>query len=290
MSAGLVPVIDLSLPEAEVLPQIDAACRDTGFFQISGHGIDANLCRSALQVGMSFFAMPEEDKLALERSFESPWGYYDRELTKNRRDLKEIFDFAPNEEAPWPSALPEFQTLLASYSQAVHQLALHVLELCVGAYGGSGLQTQFGHDHSSFCRFNHYPVGIGEGLGISRHTDAGGLTILLQDQQPGLEMYCHGQWQLLQPVADTFTVNIGDMLQLWSNDSYTAPLHRVRASDTSSRYSIAYFLNPSYDAVIEPQGKEPVYRPLSWAEFRSLRAQGDYGDYGEEVQLSHYKI
>ena len=81
-----------------------------------------------------------------------------------------------------------------------------------------------------------------------------------------------------------------------SNDLYRAPLHRVLAMTEHERYSAPFFYNPSYRAAIAPlpgvarRRGGARYRPIPWAEFRRLRAEGDYGDYGREVQIGDYAI
>ena len=89
-------------------------------------------------------------------------------------------------------------------------------------------------------------------------------------------------------------INIGDVIQVWSNDRYRAPLHRVLANTTQSRYSAPFFLNPGYDTVYAPlagalDGARPRYRPINWGEFRAGRAAGDYADLGEEIQISDFR-
>lgn len=239
-------------------------------------------------------------KKKLERERDQPWGFYDRELAKNSRDRKEIFDFSPRESAPWPETLPGFRDTLERYVEQVQRLSMRLLGLITTSLEceHEGITRCFASDHSSFCRLNYYPceepadavidVPLAE-LGISEHTDAGALTVLLQDQHAGLQVFRDKTWHTVPPLAGAFTINVGDMMQVWSNDAYCAPLHRVLASVEASRYSIAYFLNPSYDAIIDPCAAEPNYRSVLWREFRDLRAQGDYSDYGEEVQISHYR-
>lgn len=86
------------------------------------------------------------------------------------------------------------------------------------------------------------------------------------------------------------------MMQVWSNDRYTAAIHRVRAMDEVDRYSIPFFYNPSAETRVEPltaavrDGEPARYRPISWAEFRGQRTDGDYADYGPEVQIARYRI
>ncbi|MEZ5504271.1 MAG: 2OG-Fe(II) oxygenase family protein [Halioglobus sp.] len=155
----------------------------------------------------------------------------------------------------------------------------------------------FGSDHSSFLRLNYYPpcAAPDQHLGISHHTDAGALTVLWQDQQAGLQFFHNGSWCTVAPVPGALVINIGDIVQVWSNDRYRAPLHRVLASATESRYSAPFFFNPSYDTNYAPvsgalAGSAPRYRAINWGEFRTLRAAGDYADVGEEIQIEHYRI
>ena len=78
------------------------------------------------------------------------------------------------------------------------------------------------------------------------------LTVLLQDGVSGLQVFHDGYWHDITPVPGAFTINIGDMTQVWSNDAYRAPVHRVLAMNWSERISIPYFYNPSYDTVVAP--------------------------------------
>jgi isopenicillin N synthase-like dioxygenase len=129
------------------------------------------------------------------------------------------------------------------------------------------------------------------GLGVHHHSDAGALTLLWQSDTTGLQVYREGHWFGIPPIHDAFVINIGDMVQVWSNDLYFAPQHRVVAMDQVDRFSFPYFCNPSYDAVVEPVGSgAPHYRPIQWGEFRRKRADGDFADYGAEVQISDYRL
>jgi len=303
-SSNRVPVIDLQWSRPELLKALSQGCESWGFFHLVNHGIPQVLAERATSVSADFFTLPMPWKQAYSRTLDNPWGYYDRELTKNLRDRKEIFDFGPGFEVPWPDQPADFRTALETFSGACYSLGVHLLDLLGEALKlpERSLCRAFEPQHSSFTRLNYYPVtdplenseAPPPGpLGISRHTDAGGLTVLLQDAVSGLQVYRDG-WQEVRPHPGAMTVNVGDMLQVWSNDRYRAPLHRVRASRGRDRYSIAYFLNPARDCVVEPlaiaPGDSAHYRPVPWAEFRDLRAQGDYGDFGEEVQIEHYRL
>ena len=85
------------------------------------------------------------------------------------------------------------------------------------------------------------------------------------------------------------------MLQVWSNDRYRSPIHRVIASPDHTRFSAPFFWNPAYETVCAPLpallGGEPArYRRVSWADFRDRRSAGDYADYGAEIQISDFRI
>ncbi|KUF87664.1 Gibberellin 2-beta-dioxygenase 8 [Phytophthora nicotianae] len=92
----------------------------------------------------------------------------------------------------------------------------------------------------------------------------------------------------------TYTINIGDMVQVWSNDQFVAPLHRVLANGGADRFSAPFFYNPSYKAQVEPIVMKPGdvanYRQLSWGEFRLRRYQGNVTDKGKEIQIGDFKV
>ena len=308
-----VPTIDIAdLESPTTRGAIDRACRDWGFFQIVNHGIDASVTGGVLAAMASFFRQPDADKQRVARTAENHWGFYDRELTKNTRDWKEIFDVGPESAShrpQWP-ALPDFRAAIEAYYRASEALSFRLLAVMSANLGmpAGHLDEAFLPTHSSFLRLNYYPLcpdpespaaldlpAAGH-LGINHHTDAGALTVLLQDDQPGLEVYRHGAWHLIETNRDALVVNIGDVVQVWSNDRYRAALHRVRASDRAERYSAPFFFNPRYDYRYAPlpstvdAASPACYRPITWGEFRALRAAGDYADQGSEVQISDYRL
>lgn len=317
----LIPEISLAADADQVVAGLRKACLSHGFFYLNDHGIPTPQLETVLQNMQDFFGQPAPAKKQLERSASNPWGYYDKELTKNRQDWKEILDIGPsagtnakgtatqpfpNAKAQWPEQIQGFQPLMQTYMEQCAGLSERLRMLLVQSLGSinANKDAPFGEDHSSFLRLNHYPLcadpapedadfvpAHGE-LGISHHTDAGALTLLLQSDVAGLQFYHEERWHTVKPKAGALMVNIGDVVQVWSNDQYPAPLHRVIASATQQRYSAAYFYNPSYSdhyAPIPSTG-EPAYKSISWAEFRSGRTAGDYSDAGEELQISHYKI
>jgi isopenicillin N synthase-like dioxygenase len=308
-----VPVLDLRDDPAAVVDQIGAACRDWGFFQIVGHGISGEAIARVQATAQAFFALPRDEKRRQLRSRDNPWGYYDRELTKEQRDRKEIFDIGPDAggvaaagdepfagSTPWPADPANFGPVMQDWFGLMTRLSSQLTGLIGASLTGDfgALRPSFEPDHTSFLRLNFYPVDdplAGEAqdsadLGIHHHTDAGALTVLLQDKVAGLQVHHDGQWHNVEPIDGAFTINIGDMVQVWTNDLYRAPVHRVLAMDRADRLSIPYFYNPAYGAVVAPLVGEPQYRPLNWGEFRRRRADGDFAAYGTEVQIAEWRI
>ena len=157
----------------------------------------------------AFFALPDADKRAIERTATNSWGFYDRELTKNRRDWKQIFDVGPDEvdgplaghDRAMARALPTLRPVIEAFSSACEALSFRLLgaiSRCL-RMPADHLTRAFAPRHSSFLRLNYYPpcdepatptapTGAPGNFGINHHTDSGALTVLLQDAQPGLQV------------------------------------------------------------------------------------------------------
>jgi isopenicillin N synthase-like dioxygenase len=300
----------------QAVHEIAKACREWGFFQIINHGVSDALIDTVWQQTRAFFEGPVAAKEAILRTRENPWGYYNNELTKNQRDKKEVFDFTTDGTDPiygaenrWPDIGAEFRNTMRAYIDACTRLSLKLLEaFCVGLdLPVDFMRDDFAGNHTGFIRLNHYPVadplaasnykGLPDAnMGVHHHSDAGALTVLLQDDVGGLQVYRDGYWHDIPSVPGAFVINTGDMMQVWSNDIYQAAIHRVVAMVDRDRYSIPFFFNPAAATVISPLpsvvGAEqpPRYRSINWSEFRAKRTDGDYADYGPEVQIAQYRI
>ncbi len=329
MTQSNVPIIDLAArpgsgPSGTVVAQVAEAAERFGFFQIVGHGIDTDKITEVWSATSAFFAQPMADKRQIVRTKENSRGYYDRELTKNVRDHKEVLDLAqtahpdlPDDHPSnvhavdgmnqWPE-LADFRSTMVGYMQACNDVALWLLAAFCEGLGehADHLRREFGPGHTSFLRLNHYPVGdlltddeaaAATGLGdmaLQHHTDAGALTVLLQDDVGGLQVAHAGGWVDVKPTPGALVVNTGDMMQVWSNDRYRAATHRVLPRTGVERSSLPYFFNPSYSTNYAPlpgsiaDGEAAHYRPINWGDFRQARADGDYADYGTEIQIAHF--
>ncbi len=311
-----IPELDLSsLTAPATLRALDKACAEWGFFYLVGHDIDARQRDEIFAATRAFFRQPTAVKNRIRRNDTNSWGFYDAELTKNRRDWKEVLDIGPaavsgplaGSRPQWPD-IAGFRDVIEGLTGQMHDIALQVITAIARALDSSeDLLAPF-IDHSSYIRINYYPecedpaaadsdvVPDSGHLGVSHHTDAGAVSVLMQDDVAGLQVYNAGSFHTIETHPDALVINLGDIVQVWSNDRYQAPLHRVLVNAGAERISIPYFLNPSYDYDYAPleggvnDSCPPRYRPINWGEFRSKRSAGDYADFGEEIQISHYRV
>ncbi|TXG51180.1 hypothetical protein EZV62_023704 [Acer yangbiense] len=110
-----------------------------------------------------------------------------------------------------------------------------------------------------FLRLLHYPGKLepsGEEIyGASAHSDYGMITLLATDGVPGLWV-CRDKsqhprvWEDVPNINGAFIVNIGDMMEMWTNFLFRSTLHRVMPAG-QERYSAAFFLDPNYDCVVK---------------------------------------
>ena len=308
-----LPVISLKAiknNEASALESVRKACEGIGMFRLTEHGLESQ-SEDFLKNMKAYFSQPLGHKKLLERNEKNPWGYFDSELTKNKRDWKEIFDLIATSsndvfesEMRWPETPKLFKEINLDWHKKNRDIAITLLgkiSLILGA-PEEELTKFFTKEDTSFLRLNHYPVcnhpakshrdfnGDGH-LGIYDHTDAGALTILTQSETPGLQIKEGSHWKTVASEEKELIVNTGDLLQIWSNDQFTAPVHRVLANDKFDRYSAAFFLNPEYETDVVPLSTtDQRFRSLNWGDFRSKRSAGDYADLGEEIQIDHFRV
>lgn len=341
-----VPVIDLAGSDAAVASEVASACEEWGFFQVVNHGVDAGVTARWEAQMRAFFALPTAEKAAIRRHAGNARGFFDDELTKQKRDWKEALDFGVTPSRDWSladgdaananldgfnqfppaSRLPAFRPAMHAYFDACTSLAERLTEIFALGLGlprdhfteGERLREA----HTSYLRMNYYPTCAEPGepppLGISPHKDAGFLTVLKQDDDcHSLQVRRRGapddEWSTVHPVPGALTVNTGDMAQaspparprpraavatsrppsaaqVWSNDRYHAPEHRVLTSPDKVRYSAPYFYNPGYATTVAPSPTHgaPRYAPVVWGYFRAQRFAGDFADFGTEIQISDF--
>jgi len=284
-AAEFIPVIDLSADAPAAAEAIHKACRETGFFYVSHHGIASELVAAQFAMARRFFDLPLAAKMALDmRNAPSTAGYepvgaqkldsQDAKAKAAPPDLKESFycmvdlpadhpmslrrarGFGHNQ---WPAELPQMRPTLLDYQRAVQQLGNRILSLLALSLS---LEPHWFEKHYqlpvSTVRLIKYPpqpaLAEFNQIGAGAHTDWGGITILAQDDVGGLEVRnAAGEWLIAKPMPGTFVINLGDLMARWTNGIYNSNLHRVKNNSSGrDRYSVATFYSPNPDAVIEP--------------------------------------
>jgi isopenicillin N synthase-like dioxygenase len=261
----------------EVARALREACIATGFFYISDHGLPAGETERVFAEAKRFFNQPQavKDAAAMRRSrmnrgydgignqsLDAATGFDRKESYFIGNDLGAdhplvragIPNHGPN---LWPEGLPGWRESVLRYFTAMDDLA-HLLMSGIAL----SLDLPWGYfepclvDHMSSLRLLHYPphpdADPAREVGCGAHTDWGAITILAQDSTGGLEIRLpDGEWMPARPIPGTFVVNIGDMMQRWTNDLYVSTAHRVLNRSLKDRYSAAFFFDPAYHTNVE---------------------------------------
>ena len=301
MSAERIPVIDVSPLEGgeaaacgRVADELCEVARTVGFFYVRDHGVPRVQLDRVFSLARRFFAASDEDKRTVAIS---PYhrGWLEIGATKmygsDEPDVKESFvwgldiqpddpDFlaggrllAPNQ---WPEFLPEMRAQLTAYFESTQRCGERLLRAF--AHG-------LGVDPSYFLARVDKPVSRGALIyyparsaepesatfGSAPHADYGTLTLLAQDDVGGLQVQTKsGDWITAEPIDGTFVVNVGDLLARWSNGRFESTPHRVVNPRGRARYSVAMFVDPNWDSVVEPvtlEGERARYAPIGCADY-----------------------
>ncbi|HSI02207.1 MAG TPA: 2-oxoglutarate and iron-dependent oxygenase domain-containing protein [Reyranella sp.] len=158
----------------------------------------------------------------------------------------------------WPANLPGFKEGVLDYHTTMTQFAALVASVFArGLKLPPDYFAQFYRKPLIQVRLLHYlpqeTQAALEGGDSRAHQDAGGFTMLQQDDVGGLEIKSKsGEWLIVPPVENSFVVNIGDSMRMWTNNRFASTLHRVVNHYGRERYSVGIFANPDYDTVIRP--------------------------------------
>jgi len=274
-----VPIVDVSglrspdpAERDHVADEIGRAACEVGFFYVGGAGVDEVLFERMLESTKAFFALPFEEKMrtyiGLSKCHRGYVPVGEEGVESGKPDLKEAFDTALDLPADdpdylagnpmlgpntWPD-LPGFADAVTAYYHAVLDVGQRLLRAFAVPLGEDpDTFSRHATKTPSQLRLVHYPYNpdAEDGQGIGAHTDYECFT-LLKPTAPGLEVLNGaGEWIDVPPVPGTFVVNIGDMLELWTNGAYVATSHRVRKVK-EERYSFPLFFNVDYHTEVKP--------------------------------------
>ncbi|WP_155834059.1 isopenicillin N synthase family dioxygenase [Halotalea alkalilenta] len=278
--AAALPVLDLrelEIPErrAAFLAELGRAAREIGFFYLIGHGVPAEKFVRIEEVSRRFFALPDEEKLAIGMANSPHFRGYTatgHELTRNRPDRREQIDIGvelpalelgpgdpvwkrlqgPNQ---WPAGLPALREVALDWSATLRQVAIRLLRAFAQALEqpADALDGLIDKTPAQLLKLIRYPGSSDPALrqGVGAHKDAGILTLLHQDHHGGLQVERPEGWIDVPPIEGAFVINIGEILELATNGYLRATMHRVvTPPEGVVRYSIGYFLSPSLEGSV----------------------------------------
>ena len=304
-----IPALDLRRSDVDLAPELGRAFRDIGFVALDHHGVPADTIHSLYAAANAFFDLPpaEKKKVARPRPDQNRGfiAYGGETLARlggrqTPPDHKEIFSIGPFDlpddtyyTAPvaypsfapnlWPAEPASLQPAMRTYWHAMTALAQRTLTICARALGlPPDFFASMTDRQISMLRLICYPPYLqapAEGqLRAGVHTDLNMLTFVHADSDVGgLEVRARdGSWIAPPASADSYIVNVGDILMRWTNDHWVSTPHRVAnppAGWNHRRISVPFFFQANYDTVVSclPTRGPPKYPPVSVGAYRAER-------------------
>lgn len=326
MNAATLPVLDLaryasSAERDAFLVDLRHAARDIGFFYLINHGVDDVLQDAVQREARRFFALTEAQKEQVAMIHSPHFRGYNRaasEITRGQPDWREQFDIGAERPALllsdsdprwrrlqgpnlWPEALPTLKPVLLDWQRAMTSMALRLLRAFAEALQlpADAFDELYGSKPNEHIKLIRYPGqhATQSAQGVGAHKDSGFLSFLLQDEQKGLQVeVAPDRWIDAAPLAGSFVVNIGELLELATNGYLRATVHRVVSPPADrERLSIAFFLGAQLEANVplytlpphlaqEARGPEsdplnPLLRDVGWNYLKGrLRSHPDVAE------------
>jgi isopenicillin N synthase-like dioxygenase len=299
-----IPTIRLDDSDRDTLVKtLRSACVDVGFFYLENHGISSDLISRVMDQSKLLFDLPLEEKQVLSDKVTSR-GYtaFEEETLDPKRqtkgDTKEGFYIGKDvpEESPeynpskltgpnqWPSTdkspsmadCEAFQEVMNEYRSECNRVGFRLVQLLALAIGLED-EHYFDGDFADplttlrLLRYAKETSKPEDGIfACGAHSDYGMITLLLTDENAGLQIFTKDNKWIDVPARPTaFVVNLGDMLERWTNGLFRSTLHRVLTNGSAERYSLPCFYDPHFDTEVKvldvccSEENPPKYPPTS---------------------------
>ena len=307
----VIPVIDFAGVRAgdqaalkDVAHSIYAACTDYGFFYLANHGVPQGCIDAAISAAAKFFARPADEKRLVNAVNHRGYiGVGDAKMQgATRSDFKKLFVVGlelpaddptvlageklrgPNR---WPSD-PAFRAAVYKYFEAIGDCGRDLLRAVAVSLDQEPRFFEAKYK-KPLQRLNviHYPPhpadAAADQFGGAQHTDYGCITLLWQDENGGLEVKDRttDTWIAAAPIPNTLVINVGDLLERWSNKRFMSMPHRVVNRSGRERYSMATFFDPDFSALADPrefgvENDAALFEPITAGAHILNRVQGSF--------------
>ncbi|GJN05476.1 hypothetical protein PR202_ga23102 [Eleusine coracana subsp. coracana] len=312
VSGCALPVVDLGRlldprSSEEELANLGFACQKWGFFQLINHGVPDEVIQDAKRDIAEFFELPLEAKKVYAQLPESGLQGYGQAFVVSETQKLDWCDrffliLRPTESRDmkfWPAQPPSFRSSVDRYSAEAAKVVSCLLRFMAAEMGLEEperlLEVFEGLPQN--MRATYYPpcVEAGKVIGLSPHSDACGMTLLLHvNDVQGLQISKDGKWVAVEPMEGALVVNIGDVLEILSNGRYTSVEHRATVHESRERISAALFQQVCPDTMLAPLPE--LVNGSNRARYRSVSHEDFMKQYfstkldGRRSHLDHYKI
>ncbi|ESQ45859.1 hypothetical protein EUTSA_v10010903mg [Eutrema salsugineum] len=267
-----IPVIDLEHLDMEKLRE---ACKDWGIFHLENTGIPLTLVSQVKEITESLLSLPFEVKRLL--GVNSPLSYYWGTHTVSPSG--NTVERAPRKSSGHLVVMEEYGRHVTRIVVTLFEAITETLSLELSV----DQKTSYLSESTGVVRVQRYPR-CNEFPGLEAHTDSLEISIINQDEVGGLEFMKDGEWFNVTPLANSFVIGLGDMIQVLSDEKYKSVLHKVRKMmKKKERYSIIYFVYPDKDCMFESSR----YKPFRFSEFEA-QAKLDVETHGSKIGLSRF--
>ncbi|KAK6925829.1 Non-hem dioxygenase N-terminal domain [Dillenia turbinata] len=293
-----LPVVDISQPlDHSSLSALSVACREWGFFYITNNGISKDVYKKLHSITNDIFSLSLESKLRAGPT-SSPKTYTPQFIASPFYESLRVSgsDFLSSAESSsqvlFNKPNTEFSDVMQEYGTRMTMLSQKIIEIVLGSLGDDFVKKFYKKEFSKchgYLRINNYlpPCNDAkevEGLGM--HTDMSCITIVYQDDTGGLQVRSkEGKWLEINPCEGTLVVNIGDLMQAWSNGKLRSSEHRVVLKKPVTRLSLAFFWCFEDDKVVLApdevvgEGKKRLYKPFLCADYMRYRENSEIGKF-----------